>query len=98
MSESGPIRVEAGEWTADEFLAALKEGRRVVVQAEFMGETRDVALRWDGETFYCDSPTRLHKHQTEDGMAECLHKLGYTAEAAAGDPGTAGDGADAGDA
>ena len=88
MSDSGPIRVEAGEWTAEEFISALKDGRRVVVQTEFMGETRDVALRWDGETFYCDSPTRLHKHETEDGMAECLHRLGYTADA--------GDGADAG--
>lgn len=32
-----PLRVESGELTADEILDALREGRRVVVQAELLG-------------------------------------------------------------
>ncbi len=76
-NETGPAIVDAGEWTSDELLAALKAGRRVVVRAEFLGETREVTMRWDGETYYCDTPTRLHKHQDAEEMRECLLRLGY---------------------
>jgi hypothetical protein len=76
----GPVVVEAGEWSSDELIAALDEGRRVIVRAEFLGETREVTMRWDGETYYCDTPTRLHKHQDAEGMRDCLLRLGYASD------------------
>nr|WP_304449106.1 hypothetical protein [Halomarina sp. PSRA2] len=74
------VRISAGEWTSDEVLRALADGQRVVVETEFLGEQHEVTLRWDGETYYCDTPTRLHKHATEEEMRVCIRKMGYAAD------------------
>ena len=81
MGESGPLRAASGELSADEILAALGEGRRVVIEAELFGGSYEMALRHDGETYYCDTPTTLHKHSDEAEMRECIEKMGYGAEA-----------------
>jgi hemin uptake protein HemP len=75
-----PLRVQSGELTAEEILDALRGGRRVVVETEMLGGTHTVALRHDGSTFYCDTPTTLHKHPDEEGMRTCIHKMGYARE------------------
>ena len=71
------ITIDAGEFNADELIARLREGERVVVRTEFLGDTREVTLRFDGETFYCDTPTRLHKHDDEAEMRTCIERQGY---------------------
>jgi hypothetical protein len=48
------------------------------VLTEFLGTEHDVVLRWDGDTFYCDTPTRLHKHESEAEMQTCLENQGYS--------------------
>lgn len=85
-----PLRIEAGELTTDEILDALAEGRRIVVRADLFGAEREMTLRHDGETFYCDTPTRLHKHDDADEMRTCIERMGYGR--------TADDDADAADA
>lgn len=75
MSE--PLVVEAGERSAEELLAALDDGRRVVVRTEFLGSEHEVTLRRDGGTYYCDTPTRLHRHESADEMRDCLLTEGY---------------------
>jgi len=77
MSDVGPLCVDAGELTAEEILDALGEGRRVLVSVEMLGSETEVALRYDGETFYCDTPTRLHKHTDEAEMRTCIRRMGY---------------------
>ena len=72
-----PLRVSAGELHVDEFLDALTDGRRIVVRTETLGTETDVTLRWDGEIFYCDTPTQLHKHDDEAEMRECIENQGY---------------------
>lgn len=72
-----PLHVNAGELAVDEILAALADGRRVVVVTELLGSEHEVTLRHDGSTFYCDTPTTLHKHGTEDEMRQCIHNQGY---------------------
>ncbi|MUV57827.1 hypothetical protein [Halogeometricum sp. CBA1124] len=72
-----PLRAKSGELTADEILDALREGRRVIVEAEMLGGVHEVSLRHDGTTFYCDTPTTLHKHPDEKGMRDCILKMGY---------------------
>lgn len=72
-----PIVVDAGEVQPEEILDALKQGRRIVVRTEFLGSEYEVTLRWDGDTYYCDTPTRLHKHETESEMRTCLERQGY---------------------
>jgi hemin uptake protein HemP len=72
-----PMRVEAGEHSADEILTALREGRRVVVRTQMLGGDHEVTLRHDGSTFYCDTPTTLHRHTEEAAMRECIEEMGY---------------------
>jgi hypothetical protein len=71
-----PLRVDAGELTAEELLDALQDGRRVVVRTDVLGG-HEVTLRHDGSTFYCDTPTTLHKHEAEAEMRECIERMGY---------------------
>ena len=77
-----PLRAEAGELSAEEILAALTEGRRVVVETEMLGSPHEVTLRHDGTTYYCDTPTTLHKHSDEDEMRACIEQMGYGSEEA----------------
>ncbi|KTG19994.1 hypothetical protein [Haloferax profundi] len=71
------LRIESGELTADEILDALLDGHRIIVRAEMLGGIHEVTLRHDGSTFYCDTPTTLHKHEDEAGMRTCVMKMGY---------------------
>lgn len=72
-----PEVVSAGELDAEELLETLKREQRLVVRTEFLGSEHEVTLRWDGDTFYCDTPTRLHKHDDESEMRACLENQGY---------------------
>lgn len=72
------LTVDAGELGTEELLAQLQEGERVVVRTSFLGSEKRVTLRFDGETFYCDTPTTLHKHETADDMRACIREQGYT--------------------
>lgn len=75
-----PLVIEAGEMGTEELLGALKDGQRIVVQTEFLGSEHEVTLRHDGNTYYCDTPTRLHKHESDEEMRECLTSQGYSDE------------------
>ena len=72
-----PLVVGAGELDTDELLETLKREQRVVVRTEFLGSEHEVTLRWDGDIYYCDTPTRLHKHDDEAEMRTCLENQGY---------------------
>jgi hemin uptake protein HemP len=80
-----PLHARAGELPIDEILSALADGRRVVIVTELLGSDHEVTLRHDGTTFYCDTPTTLHKHGSEDKMRECIHNQGYARDDADSD-------------
>jgi len=69
--------IEAGELGPEELLTELEAGHRMVVRTEFLGTEHEVTLRHDGEIYYCDTPTRLHKHTTAEEMRTCLERQGY---------------------
>jgi hemin uptake protein HemP len=77
---SDPLVVEAGELDTEELLETLRAGQRVIVRTEFLGSDHEVTLRHDGETYYCDTPTRLHKHDSAEEMRECIEQQGYGGE------------------
>ena len=52
----------------------------MVVRTEFLGEEHEVTLRRDGDVFYCDTPTRLHRHESREEMRTCIEKQGYASE------------------
>lgn len=72
-----PLVIDSGEVSTNEVLATLHDGRRVVVRTDLLGEDHEVTLRWDGETYYCDTPTRLHTHDDESEMRACIEEQGY---------------------
>lgn len=78
MSE--PLRISAGELTVEEILDALAEGRRVVVRTELLGGEHEVTLRHDGQVYYCDTPTTLHKHESVEEMRRCIRNQGYATD------------------
>lgn len=78
---TGPLRAPAGELGADELLAALEEGQRVIIETQMLGSDYEVTLRHDGTVYYCDTPTTLHKHESREEMRECIYNQGYVAEA-----------------
>ena len=71
-----PLVVDAGETDIEALLDTLESGQRVVVRTEFLDEPHEVTLRYDG-TWYCDTPTRLHKHDSREEMRGCLQQQGY---------------------
>ncbi|TKX78923.1 hypothetical protein EXE53_18635 [Halorubrum sp. SD626R] len=73
------LRVAAGELSADELIDALNDGRRILVDVEVAGGSHEVVLRYDGETYHCDTPTNLHRHADESEMRGCLDQMGYAA-------------------
>lgn len=72
-----PLVIEAGELSVAEMMAALESGRRIIVRTEFLGSEHEVTLRYNGEVYYCDTPTRLHKHSSAEEMQQCLKNQGY---------------------
>jgi hypothetical protein len=72
-----PVRVEPGELTADELIELLDSGRRVIVEVDVLGSPHEVTLRQRSGTYYCDTPTTLHTHETESGIRDCLEGQGY---------------------
>ncbi|TQQ81037.1 hypothetical protein EGH24_07765 [Halonotius terrestris] len=75
-----PLQLDSGELTADEILAELRDGRRILVSVELLGSSKEISLRYDGETYYCDTPTQLHKHSDEEGMRDCITEMGYASQ------------------
>ena len=72
--------VEAGERTVEELLAALDDGRRITVRTEFLGGDHEVTLRREDDVYYCDTPTRLHRHESAAAMRECIENQGYASD------------------
>lgn len=75
MSDSTVI--EPGERTAEELLSGLENGERFVVRTDVLGSVEELTLRFDGEIYYCDSPTILHKHTEVEEMRDCIENLGF---------------------
>lgn len=72
-----PLRIEAGDLEADAILEAIEDGRRVVVTTTTLGDEHEVTLRYDGSVYYCDTPTRLHRHESAREMRTCIRNMGY---------------------
>ena len=72
-----PTRIRPGELTVEEILERLHDGDRIVIERELLGGVHEVTLRFDGDTYYCDTPTTLHRHDTPEGMRGCLDTQRY---------------------
>jgi hypothetical protein len=75
MQESTVI--EPNEYTVEEIISGLQRGERFTVRTEVLGSLEELTLRFDGDIYYCDSPTILHKHTDEEDMRRCIENLGF---------------------
>jgi hemin uptake protein HemP len=80
MMTEAPMRIRPGEASVDEIIDRLQAGQRVIVERELLGGVHEITLRFDGEIYYCDTPTTLHRHETADGMRQCLKGQRYAEE------------------
>ena len=74
---STPLRIDAGDLTTDYLIEESTAGRRVLLSVELFGTETEVSLRYDGDTYYCDTSTQLHKHDDEAEMRACIEEMGY---------------------
>lgn len=75
-----PLRIRSGERSIDEIIDALDAGHRVIVETELLGSVHEVTLRRESDIYYCDTPTTLHRHETETEMRTCIAKHGYASD------------------
>ena len=75
-----PVRIVVGERTAEEVIALLDSGRRVMIEVEIAGTVHEIALRQRDGVYYCDTPTTLYTHDTKAGIRACLEGEGYVAQ------------------
>ena len=78
-----PLRIVAGERSTETILELLEDGHRIVVTLETLGSEHEVTLRVDGGIYYCDTPTRLHRHESVDEMRTCIRNMGYASDGGA---------------
>jgi len=70
----GPVHLSPGEVTAREIIERLEAGDRVIVETELLGSVHEITLGFDGDVYYCDTPTTLHRHETAEELADALHR------------------------
>ena len=73
MSE--PIRISRKEFSSNEALSHLDEGRRVIVTVGKFGVTKEVILRKTGEKYICDTGIKLMTYHGRDEMKKCIERL-----------------------
>ncbi len=68
------IYVSRKDLTSREILQELGNGNRVIIEVEILGKTLRMALRRQGETYYCDTPMKLLTFESEEEMRQCLER------------------------
>jgi hypothetical protein len=72
--------IPAGELPSDEIVALLHDERRVRIRTEVAGDEHTVVLRYDGDTYFCDTPTKLLRSAAKEDLVRCLRRMGYSAD------------------
>ena len=72
---SKPIRISRKEFSSNEALDYLDEGRRVIVTVGKFGVTKEVILRKTGEKYICDTGVKLMTYNERDAMKKCIERL-----------------------
>ena len=68
-------QISQKELTATEILAILEDGGRVLIEMSVLGKTTNVSIRQQSGTYYCDTPVKLMKYDTQDELQKCLERF-----------------------
>lgn len=66
------------ELTSIEVLDILADGGRVVIELSVLGRATKVVIRQHGGTYYCDTPMKLMKYESEEELQDCLERFRLT--------------------
>lgn len=79
-------RVSRGELTAGEIVDVVDAGGRVIIELTILGQPTKLAIRSHDGSYYCDTPMKLFKHDTVQGLRACLEKFRLTSQEMSGEP------------
>lgn len=75
---AGPIRISRKEFSSEEVLDYLDDGRSVIVTMGKFGVEKEISLRKSDEEYVCDTGVKLLSYDDRDGMRECIERLKLT--------------------
>lgn len=75
---SDPVRISRKEFSSEEVLDYLDDGRNVIVTMGKMGVEKEVALRKSDAEYVCDTGFKLLTYDDRDGMKHCIERLQLT--------------------
>ncbi len=73
-----PIRVSRKEFSSEEVLDSLDDGRRVIVKMGKLGIEKEVTLRKSDEEYVCDTGFKLMSYDNRKDMKNCIERLRLT--------------------
>lgn len=73
-----PVRIGRKEFSSDEVLEYLDEGRSVIVTMGKLGIEKEVSLRKSEDEYVCDTGFKLMKYDDRDDMKDCIERLRLT--------------------
>jgi hypothetical protein len=75
---SESLHISRKEFSSDEVLEYLDEGRRLIVTIGKLGVEKEVILRKTNEEYVCDTGVKLLTYDERDGMKQCIERLRLT--------------------
>lgn len=75
---SGPLEISRKEFSSEEVLDYLDEGRRVIVTMGKFGVEKKVSLRKSNDEYVCDTGFKLLTYEERDDMQDCIERLQLT--------------------
>jgi len=75
---TAPVRISRKEFTSEEVLEHLDDGRRVIVTIGKMGVEKEVSLRKSNDEYVCDTGFKLMTYEEREEMKECIERLRLT--------------------
>jgi len=73
-----PVQISRKEFSSDDVLEYLDDGRRVLVTVGVLGVETDVTLRKTDEEYVCDTGLKLLTYEKREEMKQCIERLRLT--------------------
>ena len=70
--------VARNELTAPEIIDIVNDGGRVIIEQSILATSVRLVIRYQDGTYYCDTPMKLMKHETEEELRDCLERYRLT--------------------
>ena len=73
-----PVQISRKEFSSDDVLEYLDDGRRVLVTVGVLGVETEVTLRKTDGEYVCDTGLKLLTYEKREEMKQCIERLRLT--------------------